>query len=101
MVWHPFKKLLVAGWETSEISVRNETERETYQYTYQTAFPNMPDSNQQQSIKFISFSSKGSYLYIVDAVSLYHLRLKIFHDCIFSTTLLMNYDKVLLVKNFS
>lgn len=31
LAWHPTKKVLAAGWETGEITIRNEQDNESYE----------------------------------------------------------------------
>ena len=57
--WHPIKKVLAIGWETGELCIRNEHERELYE---------VPLVHKAE-ITILQWSSTGSRLVTGDSVS--------------------------------
>ena len=60
LVWHPSKKVLAVGWETGEITVRNEQDNEIYEV------PRLHKSE----ITVMQWTSNGSRLLSGDSVSI-------------------------------
>jgi len=58
LAWHPVRKVLAVGWETGEITARNEQENEAYELT----------PVHKSEITILQWTSNGSRLISADAV---------------------------------
>jgi len=58
LAWHPTRKVLAVGWETGEITARNEQENEAYEFSHV----------HKTEITFLQWTSNGSRLVSADAV---------------------------------
>ena len=58
LAWHPSRKVLAVGWETGEITARNEQENELYEFA----------SVHRSEITILQWTSNGSRLVSADAV---------------------------------
>jgi len=58
LAWHPTRKVLAVGWETGEITARNEQENEAYEFTFV----------HKSAISILQWTSNGSRLISADAV---------------------------------
>ena len=56
--WHPSRKVLAVGWETGEITARNEQENEAYEFS----------RVHRSEITILQWTSNGSRLISADAV---------------------------------
>ncbi len=57
-MWHPSRKILAVGWETGEITIRNEHESETYEAPL----------FHKSEITAVQWTSMGTKLLTADAV---------------------------------